>query len=133
MSDFDETTFDPDMDPAEERLGQDAPRKRSLLKRIALTLLTIVGVLVVAGVMLYEFGSMERPSPQMRTQYEALVASGQAPRLPRPGFHLPIPGCKCHSTDPALTMQHEGYRIRDCGSCHGGAAQAQAQATSPAY
>lgn len=93
---------------------------RRILKRIGLTVLAIVVFLVVLGATAYGFGSMETPSLAMRASYQALVASGQARPLAPTGFHIPIPGCRCHSADPVVTMQHEGYRIRDCSRCHGG-------------
>jgi hypothetical protein len=123
------TEYDETYEPAEEEV----PRKRGrILKRIGLTLLAIVGLLAVTAAVLYNFGSMETPSPEMRAQYQTLVAEGKASAVQPAGFHVPIPGCKCHSDDPVLTMQHEGRKIRECSSCHGGAGPEQAQAV-PAY
>jgi hypothetical protein len=101
---------------------------RTILKRIGLTLLSVVLLVVVLGVLAYEFGSMETPTPEVRAQYAALVASGAAPPAPATGFHIPIPGCRCHGTDPVQQVQHAGYTIRQCSACHrrGGPSQASA-------
>jgi hypothetical protein len=101
-----------------------------LLKRVALTLLALLALVVVLGLAAYEFGTMESPTPEVRAQYAALVASGRAAAAPSAGFHIPIPGCRCHSTDPVSQVQHAGYKIRECSRCHG--ADAQSQAAAPA-
>ncbi len=99
-------------------------RGRRILKRLALALLATLILLAALAVVAYEFGSMEPPSAEMRARYETLRAAGQAPQVPRGGFHVPIPGCKCHSPDPVVQMQHESVPIRECSRCHGGRAQA---------
>lgn len=99
-----------------------------VLKKLGAIVLTAVVVLVVLGVLLYNFGSMERPSRTVKAQYEAMLAAGVAPKVER-GFSIPIPGCKCHSDDPVLQMQHANRHIKDCSGCHSrGGAQAQAPA-----
>ena len=103
-----------------EHSAPSARSPRRILKRVGLTLLAVVAFLAILGAAAYGFGSMETPSAEMRTAYQGLVASGQAKPVAPAGFHIPIPGCRCHSTDPVVTMQHEGYRIRDCASCHSG-------------
>jgi hypothetical protein len=96
-----------------------APRRRlGWLAKTGIALVTVVALLALTALVLYNFGTMESPSPEMRVQYQQLVAAGLTQKAPDPGFHVPIPGCKCHSTDPVLTMQHEGLRIRDCSQCH---------------
>lgn len=109
---------------------QSSPPARSLrrtLKRIGLTALAVVALFAALGATAYGFGSMEIPSAEMRAQYDALVASGKVAAVKPAGFHIPIPGCRCHSSDPVVTIEHEGYRIRDCASCHsrGGAGARQ--------
>ena len=91
---------------------------RSKLKRTLIGLGAAVAVLAVAGAALYFFGTMESPSPAVRVAYAQAYAAGQAPAVPSPGFHIPIPGCRCHSTDPVLAMEHEGRTISRCASCH---------------
>jgi hypothetical protein len=95
-----------------------------MLKRIGLTLLALVVLLVALALVAYNFGSMEPPSAEARAQYAALVAAGKVPAAPSGGFHVPIPGCRCHSNDPVLQVQHESIHIKDCSRCHGGGATA---------
>lgn len=94
------------------------PRWQRVLKPIALGIGVVVIMLVVSGVMLYNFGG---PSgsvyPGMSAQYEQLVASGQAAPLHK-RFVIPIPGCQCHSKDPVLTAQHAVRHMSECGKCH---------------
>ena len=78
----------------------------------------LLAFLVFAAFMLYNFGGMSGSAyPEMRPQYEQMVASGQAPPL-RKRFVIPIPGCQCHSTDPVLTAQHSRRHMNECGKCH---------------
>jgi hypothetical protein len=83
------------------------------LKGVGVTLL----VLVALGLLLYSFGSMQSPSAEVRQAYASGVAAGQAPAIEQ-SFHIPIPGCVCHSPDPASQIRHESRRIKDCASCH---------------
>ena len=53
----------------------------------------------------------------MLEQYDQWVASGQAPAIQK-RFVIPIPGCQCHSKDPALTAQHTRRHMNECGKCH---------------
>lgn len=106
--------------PVEEPTARRKPKGRMLkrvLKGIGVTLL----VLVVLGVLLYSFGSMQSPSSEVRQAYAAGVATGQVPAIGQ-SFHIPIPGCVCHSPDPVLQMQHESRHVKDCmtAGCHGG-------------
>jgi hypothetical protein len=93
---------------------------RRRLKKTLIGFGVTVAVLVALATVLYFFGSMETPSAEMRAAYEGLRADGRAPALAPAGFHIPVPGCRCHSADPVLTMQHEGRTISGCSSCHGG-------------
>lgn len=71
------------------------------------------------GAMAFAFGSMWVPSAETRAAYEQLRDTGQAPDYER-RFHIPIPGCVCHSDDPNTVMQHSNRRISQCMGCHGG-------------
>jgi hypothetical protein len=109
----------------EEPAGLDAPAEQAsppnpkgrvlkqVLKGIGGTLL----VLVVLVVLLYNFGSMQSPSSEVRQAYAAGVATGKVPAIGQ-SFHIPIPGCVCHSPDPVLQMQHESRHVKDCAGCH---------------
>ena len=92
---------------------------KRVVKRVAIGIGVAVLALVVLGVLLYSFGGMERPAPEYRAAYEQMVAQGTAAPIER-RFVIPIPGCRCHSSDPAQQMQHSLYRIRECMSCHSG-------------
>jgi hypothetical protein len=91
---------------------------RTKLKKVLIGLGAAVAVLAIIATLLYFFGTMETPSAEMRTAYRAAYAAGQAPAVTPPGFHIPIPGCRCHSSDPVLTIEHEGRTISRCSSCH---------------
>ena len=88
------------------------------LKKALIGLGVTVAVLAAVASVLYFFGTMEAPSAEMRMAYREGYAAGLAPAVAKPGFHIPIPGCRCHSNDPVLTMQHEGRTISRCSSCH---------------
>jgi len=98
-----------------------APKKPlwwRILKGTAITVGTLIVVLVVAGVLLWNFGGMSGSvHPELLAQYDQMVASGQAPAIQR-RFVIGIPGCQCHSTDPVLTAQHSRRHMNECGQCH---------------
>jgi hypothetical protein len=95
------------------------PRRvlRRVLKGIGVTALALIAL----GLLLYYFGSMWTPTAEVRQAYAEGVAAGRVPPIEQ-SFHIPIPGCVCHSPDPVQQMQHESRRIKDCRSpgCHGG-------------
>lgn len=94
-------------------------KPRRWLKRVGLSVLVVVAVLISAASVLYEFGGMEPPAPAVKSAYAQMVAAGRA--KPVPGrFVVPIPGCVCHSADPAQQVTHSVYRMSECGSCHKG-------------
>lgn len=106
-----------DAEAAALQVGPPGPRWKRVVKRIALGFAATVAVLAVVAVLLYSFGGMERPAPKYRTAYDQLVAQGQA--TPVEGrFVIPIPGCRCHSSDPVAQVGHSTYRIKDCTRCH---------------
>lgn len=50
-----------------------------------------------------------------------VTADAKAPEPdPNSPLAISIPGCKCHSDDPKLVKQHEGYRMNQCAGCHAG-------------
>ncbi|HET6350664.1 MAG TPA: hypothetical protein VFG89_00850 [Coriobacteriia bacterium] len=100
-------------DEAEAAVEPRTPLWRSILFG---TFVTFAALFFMA-VMLYEFGGMSAPDPQLKAQYEQMVAAGYAEPI-QARFTIPIPGCKCHSSDPVLTMVHSTRRISECGSCH---------------
>jgi hypothetical protein len=89
-----------------------------ILKGTAITGGTIIVLLIVAGLLLYNFGGMSGSvHPELLTQYDQMVANGQAPAIQK-RFVIGIPGCQCHSTDPVLTAQHTRRRMNECSKCH---------------
>ena len=88
-------------------------------KKVLFGVFVAFAVLFFVGATLFRFGSMWVPSDETRAAYAALEARGEAPTL-EGRFHIPIPGCVCHSDDPVLTMQHSTRRVSECMSCHGG-------------
>lgn len=94
------------------------PLWQRVLKWTAVVMVSTLALVIFAGVMLYNFGGMwGSADSEMKSKYQQLVASGQAPALSR-RFVIPIPGCVCHSSDPVLTAQHARRRMRECGKCH---------------
>jgi len=100
------------------------PRWVRVLKRIGITVVALIALVVVAAVLLYNFGGMSGSAvPGVLDQYDQMVAAGQAPAIQR-RFVIPIPGCQCHSKDPVLTAQHKRRHMNECMKCHN---------TSPAH
>lgn len=96
------------------------PRKMPWWQRILVTLFGALLLLILLAALAYNFGSMWPASREVQAEYDLLVASGQVRPVENRQFHIPIPGCVCHSKDPVLTVEHEDRRIRECSSCHGG-------------
>jgi hypothetical protein len=90
---------------------------RRILSRVLWGAFWTLAVVAALGIVLYSVGGMWTRTPEMRSAYDTLVASGQQPPLERT-FVVPIPGCVCHSNDPVSQAQHATYRIRDCFGCH---------------
>ncbi len=106
-----------DAEAAASQVGPPGPRWKRVVKRVALGFAATVAVLAVVAALLYSFGGMERPAPEYRTAYDQLVAQGQATPV-EVRFVIPIPGCRCHSSDPVAQVEHSTYRIKDCTRCH---------------
>ena len=114
-------TGNPAADKPEESAQSGNPRGtrwKRVLARTAIGLGVVVALVVVLAASLYFFGGMSGSVyPGMQSQYDQLVASGQAAPIQK-RFVIPIPGCQCHSTDPVLTAQHAGRHMSECGKCH---------------
>ena len=108
----------------EEAFAEEPPgpgrRKRPLWVRVLRGIGIALLVLVAVAVLLYNYGSMWTPSAEVRQAYAQGVEQGIVPPIEKE-FHIPIPGCVCHSSDPVLQMQHESRHIKDCMNpgCHG--------------
>ena len=89
------------------------PRWKRWLLRFGIAL----GVIAALLAMLFAYGSMWLPTQQQNRAFEAMVAAGQAQPV-KQQFHIPIPGCVCHSDDPVQVALHKSRRIRECSGCH---------------
>jgi hypothetical protein len=112
--------------------------RRRWLGRAALAAVTLVLVLTVAGLVVYDYGTMWPPTAETEAEYQALVAAGKAPpEPPAPGLRIPIPGCVCHANDadlavkapghapdPILVITHRYRTFGECAGCHGGKSEA---------
>ena len=87
------------------------------MRQIAIGFGMAVAVLAVLAIVAYSFGGPWRPSGEAREAYAVLVEEGLAGPVER-RFVIPIPGCTCHSDDPAAIVPHAEYRLRDCSACH---------------
>jgi hypothetical protein len=79
-----------------------------------------------------EAGTGAAPRAGTRAQDSAGDADGGAPfggeivegEVPEPDpqspFAFQIPGCTCHSDDPAVVEEHANYRLNQCSGCHAG-------------
>jgi hypothetical protein len=91
---------------------------RRVLRGVGIALGSLLAVLVVLGVLLYNYGGMSGSAvPGTMQTYGQMVAHGAAPAI-QGRFVIPIPGCQCHSKDPVLTAQHARWRMNECNSCH---------------
>jgi hypothetical protein len=117
MSEFEPDTTTPAEQPECEPAGR-GPRWQRVLKAVAITFFSVIGFLVFAAFMLYNFGGMSGSvHPELFAQYDQAVAAGQAAPIQK-RLVIPIPGCKCHSTDPTLTALHSRRHMNECGKCH---------------
>ena len=120
----------------------DAPTPRSRLGRrnaLVAALGAAIVLLIMLGV-LYSFGTPQTPSSAGARPAGAGAgisdssaganspAAGYAEKVD-PGAQAPpadltsplaieIPGCVCHSEDPALVKSHSEYRMNQCAGCH---------------
>lgn len=73
------------------------------MKRAGYIAAGVVAALVVAGCLALTFGTPEAPAPD-----------------PESPFAFQVPGCRCHSDDPAVVEAHASYRLNQCSGCHAG-------------
>jgi hypothetical protein len=121
-ADIDAEDWDDSGDGLAENNATECKPKKPLwwriLKGTAITVGSLIVILVVGGLLAWNFGGMSGTVyPELLTQYDQMVAAGQAPAIQK-RFVIGIPGCKCHSTDPALTAQHTRRHMNECGKCH---------------
>jgi len=107
--------------------------------RVLIGVLVTVAVLLLGVVVMYAFGAPQGSAPEVvgnqATTAEPASAPGVASpvqpgaavtttEVPAPDPNSPlmieIPGCVCHSDDPKLVEEHQGYRMNQCFGCHTG-------------
>jgi hypothetical protein len=99
-------------------LSAAVPGRRAVaVKRWLLRFGIAAAILLASAGALYAFGGEQTPSAQAQSAYATEVATGRQPAL-QARFVIPIPGCECHSSDPALQMRHSVYHMSECGGCH---------------
>lgn len=92
-------------------------RKRIVL--IAGSAVLVTAALVVA---MFAFGKPVTPQtsseaaapPEVVSTQTPVGASGSGSDL----LAVEIPGCVCHSDDPAVVAEHASYRMSQCFECH---------------
>jgi len=91
-------------------------KHRVLIGVLATTVVLLLGVLAM-----YAFGAPQASAPEVAATQ---VTTSQPAEVPAPDPNSPlmieIPGCVCHSDDPALVKEHQGYRMNQCFGCHTG-------------
>jgi len=98
------------------------------VKRALIITSVAIALLVVLGGAAYTFGTPQSPDVAVQAASGAAVGSGAVPAagqaVPEPDPNAPlaieIPGCTCHSDDPAIVERHSTYRMNQCAGCHGG-------------
>ena len=119
MGDADQENAQVNASPAEDAAEAQHVDRPPRWRRILFGVFVTVAVLLFIGATLYRFGSMWTPSADTEAAYAEAVERGEAQPVEQQ-FHIPIPGCVCHSDDPVLTMEHSTRRISECMGCHGG-------------
>lgn len=99
-------------------------------RRVLIGGLAVLALLLAAGGYLYAFGTPQAPSgpaapaevPVQSPTTDGAAVGVPAKDVPAPDPSSPlavqIPGCVCHSDDPALVEQHASYRMNQCAGCH---------------
>jgi hypothetical protein len=104
------------------------------MKRRALAIIAAVLLVgLAAASFVFAFGTPQAPPPgPAGTSADkaaspdgkasaSVAASAQVPQPdPASPLAVEIPGCTCHSDDPALVEEHAGYRMNQCFGCHNG-------------
>ncbi|HET6498633.1 MAG TPA: hypothetical protein VFH17_06245 [Coriobacteriia bacterium] len=97
------------------------------MKRAGYVAAGLLALLVLAGYLALTFGTPQAPYSPAATPPPAdvpvgrLAAHGEVPPPdPESPFAFQIPGCRCHSDDPAVVREHASYRLNQCSGCHAG-------------
>lgn len=89
-------------------------------KRLAINLaLGAVVVLLAAVAAMFAFGTPQAaPAAAAQAAATPTTAGVPAPVAESAPLAIEIPGCVCHSDDPAVVAEHAKYRMNECASCH---------------
>ncbi|MDP2401326.1 MAG: hypothetical protein Q8M66_05045 [Actinomycetota bacterium] len=94
------------------------------MKQRALVIsLSVLAILLAGAAVVFAFGTPQAPPPAEVPKVGATpTATGTEIPAPDPKSPLAIqiPGCVCHSDDPALVEEHASYRMNQCFGCHSG-------------
>lgn len=90
-----------------------------ILKRILLGVIATLLVLGLVAVGLFYFGGPSTPTPAPAADAGATATPDPMMGAPDDGrFIIEVPGCTCHSDDPAVVAEHATYRMSECAECH---------------
>lgn len=97
------------------------PRVDPVSQRGLLIGLASLAVVLGAVIALLLLGTPQSaPGPAAAKPGEVAADAVAPPPDPSSPLAIEIPGCVCHSDDPALVEQHAGYRMNQCFGCHTG-------------
>ena len=92
--------------------------------RLLIGVLALVAVVLAVGIVLYLFGGPQGAGDVVAGGNAGVAVTATAAELqappPDPSSPLAIelPGCVCHSDDPAVVAEHAQYRMNQCFGCH---------------
>lgn len=115
------------------------------MKKAGYIVLTVAAIAVTTAGLAFAFGTPQAPpspanvsppssasagdgaaSPESGTPdggapFDGVLAGSEVPAPdPESPFTFQIPGCRCHSDDPAVVEEHAEYRLNQCRGCHAG-------------
>ncbi len=99
------------------------------MEKAGVVALVVVGLVLGVAAFAFAFGTPQAPLPPAGSAPVAQAPAPAAASVPdapiaiepseeKAPFAVQIPGCRCHSDDPAVVEEHSQYRINECRSCH---------------
>ena len=89
--------------------------RRGLITVLSLSVLAVV---LGGGIVVYLFGGPSDGPATLPGTVAISEAKVAGPVSQGGEAWFGIPGCTCHSDDPAVVEEHRGYRLQDCAECH---------------
>ncbi len=85
----------------------------------------VLGLASFAALLALGLGFLLLGTPQASSSVSARAAAPPASaEVPPPEADSPlaieVPGCVCHSDDPAVVEEHSRFRMNQCFGCHAG-------------